>query len=198
MFRRLAFAACAFTAVCAAPTHAATLALDADGLWHEFTVDAAIARSGGLEWVQSDTLAAGYGEALSFTFTIGAGSTGMLTVVDNAFAGDRFAVTNGGVLLAYTSAVGAQTIDSAPLEFDNDAALANPSFSSRVLSLGAGSYTIGGSLVQSLLLSDLTPLNATTGALRLQVSAVPEPASVLTMFGGLALLGLRRHARRPH
>ena len=174
--------AAAFTAAQAAP-------LAADGQWHSFVVDELALPS--LEWTVTDTLDPGYGKPLAFEFTIAPGFHGVLTVVDSVFAGDTFRVTNNSAFLGNTSGVPATTYQTAPnVGFDYDAALAAPAFSKGVFTLAEGSYVIGGSLLQSVTLDGL-PLNATDGAIRLDIVAgsVPEPASVALMLAGLLLGG---------
>jgi len=186
-------AAAIAAAMIAPAAHATTVAIAGDGSWNEFTVDNVRAPAFGTGWID-----AADGSALDFTFTIGAGQHGMLTVVDAGFAGDTFTITSNGSILGSTAAVPAGDVDG-PLEFDFGAALANPSYSHGTFMLGAGTYSIGGSLLQSVLDVDGTPLDATNGALRLSVSAVAEPADAALMFAGLAALGLfarRRQAAR--
>ena len=178
---------------------ATSVSLVANDQWQAFGVDSFASSSGGNEWIDnSDTNAPGYGSPLNFTFTIAAGSQGTLTVVDGDLAGDTFNVYNNGGLLGSTSAVPVQQYGSAPdVGYNFDAALANPAFSNGVFTLSAGSYSISGVLAQSVLLGT-DPLNATGGAVKLSVSAVPEPASaalVLAALGVTALVSRRRDAR---
>ncbi|MDP0941742.1 PEP-CTERM sorting domain-containing protein, partial [Klebsiella quasipneumoniae] len=57
--------------------------------------------------------------------------------------------------------------------------------------LQAGNHSISGSLLQSVLVDvGAGPLNATVGALKLEVSAVPEPATLVSLLAGLGLIGL--------
>ncbi len=185
--------ALALAASCAAPAHATDKALTADGSWQQFSVDSfAAAPSYGLGWIDDTD-----GSALAFTFTIAPGSTATLTVVDGAFGGDTFSVTNFGSALGSTSAVALAEYSSATdLGYDFDAALLNASFSHGVFALAAGSYRIGGLLVQSVLL-DGQRLDSTAGAVRLSVSAVPEPSTFALLLAGLGVMGLlaRRHNR---
>lgn len=187
--------AAAIAAAMTAPAaHATTVALAGDGSWNEFNVDSFLAPDFGTGWIDSSD-----GSALAFAFTIAAGQRGTLTVVDAGFAGDTFTITSNGNVLGSTSGVPAGNVDAA-LEFDFDAALANASYSHGTFTLGAGSYSIGGSLLQSVLDADGAPLDATNGALRLSVSTVPEPANAALMFAGVAAFGLlarRRKAARP-
>ena len=176
-------------AVIAAPAQATTVALAGDGSWNEFNVDSFIATDFGTGWIDSAD-----GSPLSFTFTIAAGSHGTLTVVDAGFAGDTFSVTNFGSALGATSGVATGTTDGA-LVFDFDDALANPAYSRGVFNLNAGTYSIGGSLLQSVLDSGLA-LDATNGAVRLSISAIPEPSSTALMFGGLAAAALLVRRRK--
>ncbi|CAH0348212.1 PEP-CTERM sorting domain-containing protein [Aquabacterium sp. CECT 9606] len=178
--------------------HATSMPLAADGQWQAFGVDSFSALSGGNEWIDNaDTNTPGYGTALDFTFTIDAGFVGQLTVIDAALAGDVFHVFNHGSLLGATSSVPIQLYGSAPdLGDDHDAALLNSAFSRGVFTLGAGHYSISGALAQSLMIDDgeggLSPINATSGALKLSVSAVPEPSTLVLAVLGLAWLVLSR------
>jgi hypothetical protein len=190
MNKQLMVAALAAAALIAAPAHATNVALAADGHWNEFNVDSFLAQSGGTGWIDEDYAADN--SALSFTFTIGQGMHGTLTVVDAGFAGDTFSVANFGNTIGATSGVAAGT-SSGPTEFDFDAALANPAYSQGVFTLGAGTYSISGSLLQSV----DGDLDATNGAVRLSVSAVPEPASSALMLGGFAALALLARRRKP-
>jgi hypothetical protein len=69
-------------------------------------------------------------------------------------------------------------------------ALAEPALSRGNFISGAGVHLVTGSLLQAVLLSDGSPLNATAGALRLEVSAVPGPSNLALLAGGLGLLAL--------
>jgi len=165
--------------------------LAGDGSWNEFAVDSVYALSGGVEWIDLD------GAPLSFDFTIGAGQQGVLTVVDAVIAGDTFTVYNGATPLGTTSPVALHTYaPDEPTVGDFDLALADPNFSRASFTLGAGSYSITGALAQSVLLGT-EPLNATLGGVRLEVSPVPEPASLALLAAGLGLLrcGARRRSR---
>jgi hypothetical protein len=190
--------ATALVAAFIAPVHAANVALSPNGQWNPFAVDDLVGPSYGTAWIDTETLSPSYGETLNYTFTIAPGDIGMLTIVDAGFAGDTFNVTNLGSSIGATSSVAATTFDTAPnAGADYDAALANASFSRGVFTLGAGSYSISGSLLQSVTLDGTTPLNATAGALKLDVSPVPESGSLALMlagFGVLAFVARRRAA----
>lgn len=177
--------ACTLALACAAQGAFATVApLAADGRWHGFNVDSLVAASSDTGWIDTDDHS-----PLSFAFTIGPGFVGRLTVVDLGFAGDRFVLNDAGRALGATSAVPVLTVGAAPLEMDPDAALADAAFSRAVLRLGAGAYLVSGALAQSVLLDDgTTPLEATAGALRLQLAAVPEPASLGLLLTALLTL----------
>ena len=189
MNKHLMAAAIAAAAVIAAPAHATSVALAANGNWNEFNVDSALAAGGGTGWIDEDY--AGDDSTLSFTFTIAQGMHGTLSVVDAGFAGDTFSITNFGSAIGATSGVAAGS-SSGPLEFDFDAAFANPAYSHGVFTLGAGTYSISGSLLQSV----DGDLDATNGAVRLSVSAVPEPATSALMLGGFAALALLARRRK--
>jgi hypothetical protein len=115
-------------------------------------------------------------------------------VVDAAFARDTFSVTNFGHALGTTSGVATGTTDG-PLVFDFDAAFADPAYSRGVFTLKAGTYSIGGSLLKSVLDSGVD-LDATNGAVRLSVSAIPEPSGTALMLGGLAAVALLARRRQ--
>ena len=189
MNKQLMAAALAAAAVIAAPAHATSVALAADGGWNEFNVDSFLAQDFGNGWIDEDY--AGDDSALSFTFTIAKGMHGTLTVVDAGFAGDTFAITNFGNALGSTSSVAAGT-SSGSTEFDFDKALANPAYSDGVFTLGAGTYSISGSLLQSV----DGDLDSTNGAVRLSVSAIPEPSTSALMLGGFAGLALLARRRK--
>ena len=191
MNKQLMATALAAAAVIAAPAHATSVALAADGGWNEFDVDSFLAQDFGNGWIDESN-----GSALNFTFTIAAGQVGTLTVVDGFNAGDTFTVTNFGNVLGATSSVPVADLTGAFLD-DFDAALTDPAFSHGVFQLHAGTYSISGSLLQSVFDSDLgTDLDATDGAVRLSISAVPEASSTALMFGGLAAIAMLARRRK--
>jgi hypothetical protein len=77
---------------------------------------------------------------------------------------------------------------------DFDAALANPAYSRGVYSLPSGAYVITGALINSVIVGGQA-LNSTVGGIKLTVSAVPEPATVLSLLTGLGLLASRLRRR---
>jgi hypothetical protein len=156
--------------------------LAADGSWNTFDVDELSAASGDLEWIDIFNS----GAALSFDFNIAAGYQGTLTVVDGGFAGDRFLVTDASTVLGRTSAPIASYPDSVGLDFD--AALADSRYSQGTWVMGAGSHSVSGFMIRSLSI-DGVPLNATVGAVRLEVSAVPEPSALAMLLAGIGVLG---------
>ena len=181
-------AAAIAAAMIAPAAHATTVAIAGDGSWNEFAVDNFLAPDNG--WID-DT-----GAALNYTFTIAAGQHGTLTIVDAGFAGDTFAITNFGAALGSTAGVAPGTTDG-PLEFDFDAALANPAYSHGVFTLGAGTYAISGALLQSVFDSAAgADLDATDGAVRLTISTIPEPSSTTLLLGGLAVAALAARRRK--
>lgn len=193
MNKQMLAAALAAATLIAAPVHATTVALAADGSWNEFTVDAQAAPAYGNGWIDYAD-----GSPLSFTFTIATGSTGTLSVVDAGFAGDTFTLTNFATALGSTSSVDAGNVEG-NVEFDFGAAFANPAYSHGVFTLGAGTYRISGALLQSVY-DDIggSALDATNGALRLSVASVPEPSGIALSLAGLAAVALLARRRRIH
>ena len=183
----------------AASSHATVVALAADGAWNAFNVDALVARSSGVEWIDSaNTLSPGFGTPLEFTFTVPGGSRGRLTVVDAGFSGDTFRVDDAGRPLGTTSAVVVQTFSAGSVDVGTnfDAALADLRFSRATFDLDPGAWRIGGALEQSVLDGGGAALDSTIGALKLSIFAVPEPSSWTTLAAGLAtLVFIRRHRR---
>ncbi len=198
---------CALAGLCtlSAATHATDIQLATSsnqtgyGQWNAFNVSDIDSQTFGVEWIDNANSASPlFGSALSFLFTIDAGSQAALTVVDGAFAGDTFKVTNFGSVIGNTSAVPVQSYATAPsLGYDFDAALADNRFSSATFALGAGTYRISGRLDQSVTDDAGLPLNSTVGAVRLSVSAVPEPSTVLMLVTGLGALGAAARRRFP-
>lgn len=189
--RRTALAAIASIAAFISPAQATVVDLSANGQWNSFTVDSFVGPSYGSSWIDYAD-----GSSLLFNFTIAAGQIGTLTLVDGGFAGDTYALTNFGSLFGATSSV-AQGDASGEIALDFDSALANASFSSGVFTLGAGSYSIGGYMLQSVLFEG-SPLFASEGALKLTVAPVPEPATYALMLTGLlatSLVARRRNGK---
>jgi hypothetical protein len=179
MFSRKLFAAAGIAAAGMAATSAHAVALVADGQWATFSVQGDVAPN--LNWVDVDNA-----KPLSFTFTVPAGFVGKLTVVDGGTSGDEFQVTNGIAALGNTSL--AVNNPSLTVFDDFSLAMTNNNFSRAVFSLSAGSYSISGNLSKSALSDTGEVLNTTIGGISLTVSAVPEPATVLSMLAGLGLL----------
>ena len=196
MFRPTSLATAVLTAALAVPAFATTVVLPTQpgaagyGQWSLFDVSDLDAQSQGLEWIDANnSLSPDFGSPLVFSFTIDAGLTGRLLVVDAGFAGDTFRVRNHGSVIGDTAAVPVTSYDTAPnAGLDIDAAWADSAnFSSGTFQLGAGTYQISGQLLQSVLL-DGAPLNATVGAVSLTVSAVPEPSAMAMLLAGMGLI----------
>ena len=192
MSKQLMAVALAAAAVIAAPAQATSVALAADGSWTEFNVDNTVGPAFGNGWIDYTN-----GWALSFSFTIATGNVGTLSVVDLGFAGDTFTVTNLGSVLGTTSSVAVGNVDGA-VETDYAAALANPAYSHGVFTLGAGTYSISGSLLQSVFDNYAgADLDATYGAVRLtSAAAVPEASTAAMLLGGLAAAALLARRRK--
>ena len=171
-------------AATAAPARADSLALPGNNTWSTFAVDSFLAPAATpLAWLDDS------GARRVFTFHVDAGRTALLTVIDGGFAGDTFRVSSNGIVLGNTSSVPPGSFESSlDIGVDFTAALANASFSRGVFAFAAGDYTIGGSLLQSVTFAG-SPLNATSGAIRLaQIAApVPEPETIGLMLAGFAL-----------
>lgn len=144
---------------------AGVVALSADESWQAFDVDALMALDGGLQWIDLD------GEALAFEFAAPQAVT--FSVIDAGFAGDTFQLFDHGVLLGGTSLPAASYPDSVGANFDD--AWADARYSRGVFTLAAGHHRITGVLSTSALDELAQPINATVGAVKLSVSAVPEP-----------------------
>lgn len=193
----LVAAAVALSAVAA---QAATVVpVTQDGSWNAFTVDAlSTSAANALNWIDVDySSAAGDADTLSFTFTVT--DKAILRVVDLYSAGDTFNVaisSAAGTQLLSTSAVTPRDLGDAVLPFANSAAEAwgNVDFSQLQIVLGAGTYTVTGSLLQSVTDGGFA-LNSTAGSL--SVTAVPEPTSLALVLAAAGVVGLvsRRRAR---
>ena len=167
---------------------ATSIAITPGDGWHAFDVDDLTSQSFGLEWIDFSD-----GSPLAFTFTLA--QAAKLTVVDAAFAGDAFQIFDNGASIGFTPIVQSSYPVSNGLDFDGS--LANPDYSHAVFSLLAGTHVISGLLSTSIVV-DGAPLNATVGALRLDLdslSEVPLPATLPLFATGLAafaFLGRRK------
>ena len=171
--------------------HATLVNLSTNGSWNQFDITPDLASDGGLGWIDLND-----GSALSFQFTVDAGNEAVLTVVDTGASGDRFSVSINGVAQAVTSAA----VNSYPSTIGQDAfdvAFGNADYSRGFYVLGAGSYTVTGSLFSSALDDSSAALNSTSGGLKVEVSQVPLPAAAWLMLSGLGALGLRLRRRAP-
>jgi hypothetical protein len=198
---RSSFVAASFALSAIAAQAATVIPVTQDGSWYVFTVDSSSAKSGGLEWIDSDyDLSGGAGDfqALSFTFTVADKAT--LKLVDIYNAGDTYnlAITSASGTTAYTSSnVAAHDLNDAvpPFNASFDGAFADSAnFSQLTLTLGAGTYTVTGSLLQSVT-ADGVALNSTAGGL--SVTAVPEPTGLALVLAAVGVVGVVSR-RRAH
>lgn len=196
---RSSFVAAAVALSAVAAQAATVIPVTQDGRWNAFTVDAlSTSAANALNWIDVDySSAAGDADTLSFTFTVT--EKAILRVVDLYTAGDTFnvAITSAaGTQLLGTSAVTARDLGDAVLPFANTAAEAwgNVDFSQLQVVLGAGTYTVTGSLLQSVT-DGSSALNSTAGGL--SVTAVPEPTSLALVLAAIGVVGLvsRRRAQ---
>lgn len=190
-----AVAVTAATAAVSTGAQAATnvVSLTADAQWHAFSVDATSAANGGVNWIDLDYTSApiaGNANDLSFSFTVA--DQAIFRVVDLFAAGDTYSVqitgSNGTSLSLNTSVVGTHDLGDAVLPFAGTAEEAWASaldFSQLQVTLAAGSYTVTGSLLQSVTDGAL-PLNMTSGAV--SITAVPEPSGLSLALAALAFV----------
>lgn len=176
---------------------ATSVSLSDDGQWHGFVVSPFDAVDGSLSWIDGDdSLSPDFGSILSYTFSVASGSVATLSVVDAGFYGDTFTVYANGVALGETSSVPVAEFDALADTLDPEQAWADARYSRASYTLGAGTWTLTGTLLQSLLIEG-EALNATSGGVRLSISAVPEPdASALAVAAAGALLLLSRRLPR--
>lgn len=181
MNHRTLTAAALLSLAAALPARATVVDVTDLGTWQIFDVADVLAADGGLGWIDIAD-----GSTLTFDFSVASGQTATLTVVDAGYAGDRFLVTSGTTVLGQTSMPG----DSYPADvgLDFDAALADARYSRGVFTLGAGSYSVTGYLTRSVAVGGV-PLNTTVGALKLDVSPVPEPSALALLLAGLGAVG---------
>ena len=169
--------------------YATDVTLAPTGTWAEFfVVDPAYnLGNSDLSWVDINDYS-----KISFNFTVAAGFSATVTVVDGGFSGDVFSVASNGGPLQNTSAA----VNSYPNPaVDYDQALANTNFSRGVYSFGAGTYAITGALLTSAVDGDSQPLNATVGAIKLEIAPVPEMSTLAMVMAGLGFVGLLARRR---
>ena len=197
---RSSFVAAAVALSAVAAQAATVVPMTQDGSWYAFTVDAlSTSAANALNWIDVDySSAAGDADTLSFTFTVA--DKAILKLVDIYTAGDTYnlSITSASGTTAYTSSsVAARDLGDAVLTFNDsfDGAFADSAnFSQLTLTLGAGTYTVTGSLLQSVTDGGFA-LNSTSGGL--SVTAVPEPTSLALVLAAAGVVGVvsRRRAR---
>lgn len=166
----------ALAAIAATPAGASTVVT---GQWYTFGYGAAgTALVGGDSYVLGTDPTSIAAPDPSWDFTLATGGT--LTVVDGFMSGDRFAIDDNGSLLGDTSInVGVGSCKS-----DIICALDNPKFSQATFSLGAGSHSITGSVLES-------PFNTGSGFFYIStVAALPEPSTWAMMLLGFGAAGI--------
>ncbi len=167
------------TAISAAliSTQASAIPLTLDGGWESFTFEEV-----GSTW--SD----------DFTFTIA--SDAYFVVTDAFCAGDRFSFSVNGMSAGNTSVPFFDNTCTGPtFTSDPDFAFASPNWSSGELLLGAGSYTVTGSALESPFGSGgaFAQLTSTSvGGPPITPDPVSAPATMLLVLGGLGALSLSR------
>lgn len=122
-------------------------------------------------------------DAPAWTFEAPVGGA-TLTVVDAFLSGDQFEIFDFGVSLGMTTS----QIPRVELDCGDDpvVCLANPFFDSAVFALGAGLHSL-------TLVATEAPNELGSGYLQITAAVVPEPASLVLVFGGLAAaFGSRR------
>lgn len=175
LFKKIALATALSTALIS--TQVSAIPLTLDGGWESFTFEEV-----GSVW--SD----------DFTFTIA--SDAYFVVTDAFCAGDRFSFSVNGMSAGNTSIPFFDgTCDGPTLTTDPDFAFASPNWSSGELLLGAGSYTVTGTAVDSPFgaggaFAQLT--STTVGGPPITPDPVSAPATMFLVLGGLGALGLSR------
>lgn len=189
MFRRHLLITALLASVGSTSANAALVNVSTDGSWNQFDVTPDLALDGELGWIDIVD-----GSALSFQFSVITGFVAQLTVVDTGFSGDRFSVSVNGVAQSPTT-VAVNSYPFAIGQADFDTALGNADYSRGLYLLSAGTYTVTGTLLASVLDDTGSQLNATSGGLKVEVSPVPLPATAWLMLSGLGALGLRLRRR---
>lgn len=174
-FKKLTLAAALSTAMVSGQVSALPLTLD--GGWESFSFEA-----DGSPWSED------------FTFTIA--SDAFFVVTDAFCAGDRFSFAVNGMDAGLTSVPFFDGTCTGPTFSDDpDFAFASPNFSSGELLLGAGSYTVTGTAVDSPFGSGgaFAQLTSTSvGGPPITPDPVSAPATMLLVLGGLGALGMAR------
>jgi PEP-CTERM motif len=118
-----------------------------------------------------------------FTFTLP--TPGKLRITDAFLIGDVFRLTINGVVLGPTSAPGT----GANVGGNYDAAFASGYYSAGEYDLLAGNFSVTGQ-------ATVSPFGGGDGALRVDLAAIPEPATWAMMIMGFGLVGGTLRSRK--